>query len=34
MRITGDTADGGLSDMQTVSVPESFNPIGLVLVAN
>lgn len=34
MRITGDTTDGGLSDLQTISVPESFNPIGLVFVNN
>lgn len=34
MQITGDTANGGLSDMQTVSVPGALNPIGLVIVNN
>jgi hypothetical protein len=33
MRITGNTVNGGLADLQTVSVPQSTNPIGLVVVS-
>lgn len=32
LRITGATEDGGLLDIQTVDIPNSTNPIGLVVV--
>lgn len=32
LRITGGTADAGVADVQTVAVPQSTNPIGLVLI--
>lgn len=34
MRFTGNTDNGGLSDLQTVTVPQGSNPIGLVVVSN